>query len=570
LLVKRPRTRSTTFDEGVTGTKHQPAKVSAMRTARLRNVGVLGSILAMLVAILGSSLAMAQPADPAPPPPTAPVAAEPAADAPADAAEPATVPAPAAAAAATEEAPAAIEEAPAVEAPGPIGAEGGGFPVDFLWTVIAAILVFFMQAGFALVETGFTRSKNTVNIMMKNLMDFSLGSLAFFMVGFGLMFGAREGIFGTSHFFGSGFEGQAWPYAFLLFQTVFAATAATIVSGAMAERTKFTSYLVYSVAISAIIYPIFGSWAWGGLFHGGGWLEAPEGGWLAGLGLPGFIDFAGSTVVHSVGGWAALAGALVLGPRLGKYGKDGRPRPIRGHSMALAALGVFILWMGWFGFNAGSTTGVTGGGTDIFGGAGKAFALIAVNTNLAACAGAAVAMLVAWLRTGKPDIGMSLNGALAGLVAITAPCANVTPMSAILIGGIGGVVVFASINFFEKIKVDDPVGAVSVHGVCGAWSTMAAAIFNHGGFSWSQLATQAIGVSVAFLWSFGLAFLLFKALAKTVGLRVSAEEEIEGLDLTEHGNEAYPADDGGGRLVADMEREAAPALADQLPEAEPA
>ncbi len=569
-----------------------------MKTARLGTAGVLGVFLAMVIAALGTSPVRAQPADPPPaaavepaavdPAPAAvdpaaaakaaPAAADPAAAAAAApaAADPAAAVAVDAAAAAPAAAaadpaaaavdPAAVDAAAAVAAPAPPASDdGGGYPVDFLWTIVAAILVFFMQAGFALVETGFTRAKNTVNIMMKNLMDFAIGSIAFFMVGFGLMFGAREGFFGTTHFFGSGFDGQAWPYAFLLFQTVFAATAATIVSGAMAERTKFTSYLIYSVMISVIIYPIFGSWAWGGLFHGGGWLEAPEGGWLASLGLPGFIDFAGSTVVHSIGGWAALAGAIVLGPRLGKYGKDGKARPIRGHNMALAALGVFILWMGWFGFNAGSTTGVTGGGTEIYGGAGKAFALIAINTNLAACAGAVVAMILAWTKAGKPDIGMSLNGALAGLVAITAPCANVTPMSAIIIGTIAGGVVYASINFFERMKVDDPVGAISVHGVCGAWGTLAAALFHHGGFSWAQLGTQAIGVTAAFVWSFGIAFLLFKVLAKTVGLRVSAEDEIEGLDITEHGNEAYPTDDRGGRVVEGLAAATATAMAASAP-----
>jgi Amt family ammonium transporter len=439
----------------------------------------------------------------------------------------------------------AAAAAPPPELPGPISDDGGGFPVNFLWTVVAAILVFFMQAGFALVEAGFTRAKNTVNIMMKNLMDFALGSIVFFAVGFGLMFGVSNGYFGTSHFFGAGFDDQAWPYAFLLFQTVFAATAATIVSGAMAERTKFTSYLIYTVVISALIYPVFGSWAWGSLFKGSSWLGAPEGGFLASLGLPGFIDFAGSTVVHSIGGWAALAGALVLGPRLGKYDKDGKAKPILGHSMALATLGVFILWMGWFGFNAGSTTGVTGGGTAIYGGVGKAFALIAVNTNLAACAGACSSMALVWMMSKKPDIGMTLNGALAGLVAITAGCANVSPISAIIIGFLAGGLVVVAINFFEKIKVDDPVGAVSVHGVCGAFGTLAVAVFHHDGFSVKQLATQGIGVGLAFVWSFGLAFVLFKVLAKTVGLRVSKDEEIEGLDLAEHGNEAYPSDRGG-------------------------
>ena len=427
----------------------------------------------------------------------------------------------------------------------PVG-NGGGFPVNYLWTIVAAVLVFWMQAGFALVESGFTRAKNAVNIFMKNLMDFAMGSIVFWAVGFGLMFGVTNGLFGTTGFFLDGYDSDTWTFAFLLFQTVFAATAATIVSGAMAERTKFKAYLVYSVVISALIYPVFGSWAWGGLFKGGGWLEAPDGGFLAGLGLPGFIDFAGSTVVHSIGGWAALAGALVLGPRLGKYGADGSRRPIRGHSMALATLGVFILWMGWFGFNAGSTTGVTGSGSDPYGGAGKAFGLIAVNTNLAACAGAIAAMAATWLKTGKPDIGMSLNGVLAGLVAITSPCATISPGSSVVVGLIAGVLVVLAVQAFEAIKVDDPVGAVSVHGVCGAWGTLAAAIFNHGGFSAAQLATQAIGVVVAFVWSFGMAFLLFKLLSKTIGLRVAPEDELEGLDITEHGGEAYPEDLGRG------------------------
>jgi len=427
----------------------------------------------------------------------------------------------------------------------PLG-NSGGYPVNYVWTVIAAVLVFWMQAGFALVEAGFTRAKNAVNIFMKNLMDFCMGSLAFWAVGFALMFGKTNGFFGTTGFALHGYETDTWTYAFLLFQTVFAATAATIVSGAMAERTKFVSYLIYSVFISAIIYPIFGSWAWGGLFQGGGWLEAPEGGLLAGFGLPGFIDFAGSTVVHSIGGWAALAGAIVLGPRIGKYAKDGTSRPIRGHSMALATLGVFILWMGWFGFNPGSTTGATGSGADPWGGAGKSFALIAVNTNLAACAGAVAAMMITWFKTGKPDIGMSLNGVLAGLVAITSPCANISPAASVAVGAIAGVVVVFSVAFFDKIKVDDPVGAVSVHGTCGAWGTLSAAIFNHGGFTGAQLATQAIGVLTAFVWSFGGAFILFKVLSMTVGLRVSHEEEIEGLDISEHGAEAYPEDLAGG------------------------
>lgn len=392
---------------------------------------------------------------------------------------------------------------------------------NYLWTLIAACLVFFMQAGFALVESGFTRAKNAVNIMMKNLMDFSLGSIVFWAVGFGLMFGATTtGWFGTSGFFLSDFtpDGDPWVLAFWMFQVVFAATAATIVSGAMAERTKFSGYLIYSVVISALIYPIFGAWAWGGLFNGGGWLEKL-----------GFIDFAGSTVVHSVGGWCALAGAVVLGPRLGKYARDGSVRPILGHNMPLAALGVFILWLGWFGFNPGSTTT-----------ADKSIAMIFVNTNLSAAAGAIAAMTISWIRFGKPEIGMSLNGVLAGLVGITAGCANVSPASSILIGAVAGVLVFAAVRFFDKIRVDDPVGAVSVHGVCGAWGTLAAGLFNMGGTSAKIIGVQLLGIGVCFIWAFGTALALFVIIHKTIGLRVSAEEEIEGLDGCEHGGNAYP------------------------------
>ncbi|MCB9494100.1 MAG: ammonium transporter [Desulfobacteraceae bacterium] len=392
---------------------------------------------------------------------------------------------------------------------------------DYLWTLIAACLVFFMQAGFALVETGFTRAKNSINIMMKNLMDFSIGSIVFFAVGFGLMFGVSKGGFiGTTGFFLSDYTpgGDPWVLAFWMFQAVFCATAATIVSGAMAERTKFIGYIAYSIGLSAIIYPIFGGWAWGSLFNGSGWLE--------GLG---FIDFAGSTVVHSVGGWAALAGAIVLGPRIGKYTKEGKIRPIPGHNIPLAALGVFILWLGWFGFNPGSTTA-----------ANKDIAMIFVNTNLAAAAGSILAMITSWVKFGKPEISMSLNGALAGLVAITSPCATVSPMSSIIIGAIAGVIVVFSVLFFEKIKVDDPVGAVSVHGVCGAWGTLAAGIFNMGGTSASIIGVQLIGIAACFAWTFPLAFILFKLIDKTIGLRVSKEEEMTGLDQTEHGGNAYP------------------------------
>ena len=307
--------------------------------------------------------------------------------------------------------------------------------LNYVWTLIAAALVFFMQAGFALVETGFTRAKNAVNIMMKNLMDFAIGTIMFWAIGFGLMFGVTAGGWiGTDGFFLSEYKpgGDPWVLAFWMFQVVFCATAATIVSGAMAERTKFSAYLVYSAVISALIYPIFGGWAWGSLYHGGGW-----------LGKLGFIDFAGSTVVHSVGGWCALAGALILGPRIGKYGKDGRPRAIPGHNMPLAALGVFILWIGWFGFNPGSTTAGI-----------KDIAWIFVNTNMAAAAGVLGALATIWTITKKPDLSMTLNGALAGLVGITAGCNNVTPASSVAIGFIAGILVVFSVLFIDRLRID--------------------------------------------------------------------------------------------------------------------
>lgn len=396
--------------------------------------------------------------------------------------------------------------------------------INVVWTCIAAFLVFFMQAGFAMVEAGFTRAKNAVNILMKNLMDFSVGTIAFFLIGFGLMFGKTNGLFGTTLFGLSGVEpGTDWNWTFLIFQTVFAATAATIVSGAMAERTKFAGYLVYSFFITLFIYPVFGSWAWGGLLDGGGWLEKL-----------GFLDFAGSTVVHSIGGWLALAGAIVLGPRVGKYGPDGKPKAILGHNIPLAALGVFILWFGWFGFNPGSTT--TGDGS---------IGYIAVTTNLSAAAGAIVAMVISWGVMKKPDASMALNGALAGLVSITAPCDGVSPIGAILIGAIGGALVVSSVLFIDrKLKVDDPVGAVSVHGVCGVWGTFSAGLFNmesglfYGG-GVKQLGVQILGAGTAFVWAFGLGLVLFFAIRKTVGLRVTPEEELKGLDICEHGMEAY-------------------------------
>jgi Amt family ammonium transporter len=383
-----------------------------------------------------------------------------------------------------------------------------------------------------MVETGFTRAKNAGNIMMKNLMDFCMGGIAYWAIGFGLMFGVSNGFVGWSNFLvdfdNSGIDGQ-WGFTFWFFQMVFAATAATIVSGAMAERTKFSGYLIYSFVISLFIYPVIGHWAWGNLFNTA---NAESGAWLA---KRGFIDFAGSTVVHSVGGWAALAGAIVVGPRLGRYGKDGKPRPIPGHSLTLAALGVFILFFGWFGFNPGSTTVANG-----------SVARIAVNTLLAACAGANVALLVSWLKFKKPDIGMTLNGTLAGLVAITSPCATTVPVGAVIIGSIAGAVVVFAVLFFDRIKVDDPVGAISVHGVCGSLGTILAALFHENIFLgkeydiMGQLMTQLIGVGTTFAWTFTTAFILFKVISATIGLRVTPEEEIGGLDLGEHAANSYP------------------------------
>jgi len=439
-------------------------------------------------------------------------------------AAPAGVEAPAAA---TAETPAPAEEAaPAEEGP---TAASNAVAINTVWTLLAAFLVFFMQAGFAMVETGLTRAKNAANIMMKNLMDFSVGSLAYWAVGFGIMFGAdKMGLFGTSGFFlstGDPSTGDGlWQLAFWMFQVVFAATAATIVSGAMAERTKFTSYLVYSVFISLLVYPVAGHWIWGG-----GWLSQK-----------GFIDFAGSTVVHSVGGWAALAGAIMVGPRLGKYTKSGKVNAIPGHNIPLAALGVFILWFGWFGFNPGSTTA----GTNL------SIATIAVTTNLAAATGAITAMFTVWVWFGKPETTMALNGALAGLVAVTAPCANISPLSAIIIGAVAGVLVVAAVTLIDnKLKIDDPVGAISVHGVCGAWGTLSVGLFaqeSYGGVNGlffgggaGQLVTQLTGVVSVFVWTFGTMMVMFYILKKTVGLRVSDEEQMEGLDVGEHGLEAY-------------------------------
>lgn len=396
------------------------------------------------------------------------------------------------------------------------------------WILLGAALVFFMQAGFAMVETGFTRAKNAGNIIMKNLMDFSLGTPIFWLFGFGLMFAGEGALVGGLDFFTDG--GGNW--ATLIFQTVFCATAATIVSGAMAERTKFSSYCIYSMAISAFIYPISGHWIWGG-------------GWLAQLG---FHDFAGSTAVHMVGGVAALVGAKILGPRIGKYDKNGRPKAIPGHSLTLGALGVFILWFCWFGFNGCSTVALTDG-------ASETAARVFVTTNLAAAVATVTVMCITWIRYKKPDVSMTLNGSLAGLVAITAGCDMVTPAGAAVIGIIAGFVVVFGIEFIDKVcKIDDPVGAVGVHGLCGATGTLLtgllavydgnevvnSGLFYGGGFH--MFGIQLLGVVSVIAWVAVTMTIIFQIIKHTVGLRVSREEEIHGLDVEEHGLASSYAD----------------------------
>lgn len=391
--------------------------------------------------------------------------------------------------------------------------------LDLMWIVICGILVFFMQAGFTLVEVGFTRGKNAGNIIMKNFLDLCIGSIGFWAIGYTVMYGETIGSFiGTPTLFFDDVENMHN----LFFQTVFAATAATIVSGAVAGRTKFTTYIMFSFIMTVVIYPISGHWVWQG------------DGWLTELG---FVDFAGSSVVHSVGGWAALVGAILVGPRLGKY-TNGKSNAIPGHNLVLGALGVFVLWLGWFGFNGGSELAISGGSAN-------AVAGILITTNLAAAAGALSAMTVSWIKYGKPDISMTLNGALAGLVAITAGCAAVSPMGSFIIGIIGGSVVVLSIDFIDKkLKVDDPVGAVSVHGVCGALGTLLVGVFAidggllyGGGFS--LLGVQAIGVLAIGAWAAGMAFIVLYILKKTIGLRVSKEEEVDGLDIHEHKSNVY-------------------------------
>ena len=402
--------------------------------------------------------------------------------------------------------------------------------VNTIWVLVGAALVFFMQAGFAMVETGFTRAKNAGNIIMKNLMDFCIGTPVFWLVGFGLMFGAGNGFIGkiggiaTEAHYGSGMLPDGVPFwAFLIFQTVFCATSATIVSGAMAERTKFLSYCVYSLMISLVVYPVSGHWIWGGGF----------------ISQMGFHDFAGSCAVHMVGGVAAFVGALILGPRIGKYSKSGKSKAIPGHNLTIGALGVFILWFCWFGFNGASTVSMEG---DAIVSAGKIF----VTTNLAAAVATVAVMLITWVRYKKPDVSMSLNGSLAGLVAITAGCDTVSPVSAAIIGIISGFVVVFGIEFIDKVlKVDDPVGAVGVHGLNGAFGTLAVGLFSDGaGTGWKGLlvgggfhgfGVQLVGMLITIAWVAVTMTIIFQAIKHTIGLRVSAEEEIEGLDSKEHG-----------------------------------
>lgn len=393
--------------------------------------------------------------------------------------------------------------------------------VDTIWVLIGAFLVFSMQPGFAMVETGFTRAKNAANIVMKNVMDMSLGSIVFWILGFGLMFGEDIGGFiGAPDFFVKGDYGAAYPSSsFFIFQTMFCATAATIVSGAMAERTNFLVYCIYSVLISALVYPISGHWIWGG-------------GWLAEMG---FHDFAGSTAVHMVGGVAALIGAKMIGPRIGKYNEDGSVNAIPGHSIPLGALGVFLLWFGWFGFNGASTVCATGDEALI------SMGDIFITTNMAAAAGSTATMIYTWVRYGKPDVSMTLNGVLAGLVAITAGCDVVSPAGALIIGLLAGVLVVVAVEFFDqKLKIDDPVGAISVHGVCGAFGTIVTGLFAtkdglfYGGGS-SFLMTQIIGVVTVAIYVAVAMTIIFGVLDKLIGLRVSEAEEIKGLDMEEHG-----------------------------------
>ncbi|ADK84516.1 ammonium transporter [Desulfarculus baarsii DSM 2075] len=417
--------------------------------------------------------------------------------------------------------------------PGAVMAEESAPPavndMDTMWVLLAAFLVFFMQPGFAMVETGLTRAKNAVNILAKNFMDFALASILFFLVGYGFMFGEGNSFIGLSGFALEGMSDGNLPLlASWFFQAVFCGTAATIVSGGMAERTKFTSYILSTAVITTLVYPIIGHWTWGG-------------GWLSQMG---FFDFAGSTIVHSTGGWIALVGTMFLGPRYGKYTADGKSRVLAGHSVPLAALGVFILWFGWFGFNPGSQLAASGASN------AGAISLITVNTNLSAAAGALAAMCTVWMMYGKPDLTMCMNGALAGLVAITAPCAVVSPGASIVIGILAGMLVVMGVMLLDKLHIDDPVGAIPVHAFNGAFGTLAVGVWGqkalglandgllHGG-GFTQLGVQATGVIAVGAFAMISMAIVFAIIKSTVGLRVSLEEELRGLDIEEHGMEAY-------------------------------
>ena len=421
--------------------------------------------------------------------------------------------------------------------------------LDTLWVLVAAMLVFFMNLGFAMVESGFARSKNTVNILSKNFIVFAVSSLGFLVLGWGMMFGDGNGFIGLKGLFmasgadnspavGEAYQGVytaiSWAgvpfWAKFFFQLVFCGTAATIVSGAVAERIKYISFIVFSLVLTMFIYPIIGHWIWGG-------------GWLATLG---FQDFAGSTVVHSVGGWAALAGVLLLGPRFGKYGPKGQINAIPGHNMPIATIGLFVLWIGWFGFNPGSTMAANPG----------AISHILMTTNTSAIVAVLTSTAASWIIIGKPDLGMTINGCLAGLVAVTAGCAYVSVTSAMIIGAVAGVVVVLAVRFFDVIRIDDPVGATSVHLACGVMGTLfvglfsdasisaangvvgADGLFNGGGFK--LLGTQGLGVLAVAGFVFGASLLAWLLIKVTIGVRVKLKEEIEGLDIGEHGNQAYP------------------------------
>jgi len=410
--------------------------------------------------------------------------------------------------------------------------------VDTLWVLLAAVLVFFMNLGFAAVESGFARSKNTVNILSKNFIVFAVSSLGFMLLGWGLMFGGDNPFVGTQQLFILGNSNldfykdtltsnvPFWGKFF--FQLVFCGTAATIVSGAVAERVKYLSFIVFSFVLTLVIYPIVGHWIWGG-------------GWLANLG---FMDFAGDTVVHSLGGWAALAGAIILGPRYGKYDKDGKPKAIPGHNLSLAVIGLFVLWLGWFGFNPGSTMSFQNPADVMH---------ILVTTNTAAIAAVLTATATSWIFIGKPDLGMTINGCLAGLVGITGSCAYVSITSSLIIGAIAGVIVVFSVLFFDRIKVDDPVGATSVHLVCGVFGTISVGLLAQEGVTslstvnglffgggLSLLGVEILGIIAVGIFVFASSSLVWYLIKKTIGIRVTLEEEIQGLDIGEHGNSAYP------------------------------